>query len=249
MVLRALFCVLWLCCCGAGSAESAESDLTEREFVVKDFRLESGQVWPLARIRYVTTGRRDQRAENVVLVPSWYSCTIEDNLYLVDAEAGIDPAMYLVVFTELFGSGKSSSSSNTAKPCDGPRFPVTTIRDNVRICHQLLFGRLKVRRLCSVVGFSRRAQQAFQWAVCYPDQVESTVPVCVTATTYHHGVVRLESAISCLQADANWNNGDLLGPLEKGAEAWARHWAAWVYSPAWWRKNCSAIMGMPVPRM
>ena len=94
-----------------------------------------------------------------------------------------------------------------------------------------------MRRLRSVVGFSMGAQQAFQWAVSYPDQVESIVPVCGTAKTCHHGVVRLESAISCLQADVNWNNGDLLGPLENGAEARARHWAAWVYSQEWWRKE------------
>lgn len=143
--------------------ESVELDLTECEFVVRYFRLEPGVV-AHGRIRYVTTGTRNQKAETVVLVPSWYTGTIEDNLYLVAAKAGIDPAKYFVVFTELFGSGKSSSPNNTPAPFAGPRFWVTSIRDNFRICHQLLFGKLKVSRLRSSRVSSRpgRSKSSFR---------------------------------------------------------------------------------------
>ncbi len=50
----------------------------------------------------------------------------------------------------------------------GPRFPVTTIRDNVQAVHQLLTQELGIQHLRAVIGFSMGAQQAFQWAVSYP---------------------------------------------------------------------------------
>ena len=88
-------------------------------------------------------------------------------------------------------------------------------------------------------GFSGRFRTLIRWNRSFQSIDRSSlsiVPVCGTAETYHHGVVRRESAISCLQADANWA-AVTCWVHEQDAEAWARHWAAWVYSQEWWRKE------------
>ena len=66
-----------------------------------------------------------------------------------------------LVATELFGNGHSSSPSNTPEPYHGPRFPVTTIRDNVDIVHRLLTDELKITHLRAIIGFSMGASRRF----------------------------------------------------------------------------------------
>ena len=96
---------------------------------------------------------------------------------------------------------------------------------------------LGVQRLRAVIGFSMGAQQAFQWAASHPTEVDSIVALAGTAKTYGHGRVRLESAISALTADPRWKGGDYTEPPLDGIKAWGHHWAAWVYSQEWWRRE------------
>jgi homoserine O-acetyltransferase len=81
------------------------------------------------------------------------------------------------------------------------------------------------------------AQQAFQWAVSHPDFVPAIAAYCGTAKTYPHGFVRLEGAIAALTADAAFNDGHYTSPPKKGLAAWSRHWAGWVWSQEWWRRE------------
>src|SRR3982750_4861810 len=72
----------------------------------------------------------------------------------------LNPENVFIVSTELFGNGRSSSPSNTPEPFHGPRFPVTTIRDNVRAVHQLLVDELGISHLRALIGYSMGAEQA-----------------------------------------------------------------------------------------
>jgi homoserine O-acetyltransferase len=137
----------------------------------------------------------------------------------------------------LFGNGNSSSPSNTPEPYHGPRFPVTTIRDNVEVVHRLLTEELKVTHLRAIIGFSMGAQQAFQWAVSYPNFADRIVATAGTAKTYPHGVVRLEGQIAALTTDAAFQNGDYTAQPTKGLETFAVVWTAWLYSQEWWRRE------------
>src|SRR5260370_16111838 len=111
-------------------------------------------------------------------------------------DKALDTAKLFLVATELFGNGHSSSPSNTPEPYHGPRFPVTTIRDNVEAVHRLLTEELKITHLRAIIGFSMGAQQAFQWGVGYPTFADRIVATSGTAKTYPHGVVRLERPIA-----------------------------------------------------
>ena len=146
------------------------------------------------------------------------------------------PSQFLIT-SELFGNGRSSSPSNTPEPFHGPRFPVTTIRDNVEAVHQLLTRELGVRHLEAVIGFSMGAQQAFQWAVSYPDYMDRIVATSGTAKTYGHGIVRLESEITALTTDEAFQGGDYKQEPVKGIQAFSLVWTAWLFSQEWWREE------------
>ena len=156
--------------------------------------------------------------------------------WLIGPGKALNPNDPFWVCSELFGNGSSSSPSNTPEPFHGPRFPVMTIRDNVEAVHKLT-DELGITHLRAVVGFSMGAQQAFQWAVSYPDFMDRVVATSGTAKTYPHAVVRLEGQIAALTADPSFNNGDYTSPPVKGLEAFGMVWAGWLYSQEWWRRE------------
>jgi len=93
------------------------------EFVIANFRTEGGVVLPLARIVYGTYGHLNADRSNTVLLPSHYMANYHGYEWLIGSEKALDPGKLLLVATELFGSGGSSSPSNTPEPFHGPRFP------------------------------------------------------------------------------------------------------------------------------
>jgi homoserine O-acetyltransferase len=207
------------------------------EFVIANFHTESGVTLPQARVVYGTYGHLNAAKDNVILLPSHYMADCNGYDWLIGADRALDPSKLFLVATELFGNGRSSSPSNTPEPYHGPRFPVTTIRDNVEAAHRLLTEELKVTHLRAIVGFSMGAEQAFQWAVSYPDFADRIVATSGTAKNYPHGVVRLEGQIAALTADAAFQNGDYKTPPTKGLEAFATVWTAWLFSQEWWRRE------------
>jgi len=167
--------------------------LERHEFVIRNFRTESGVVLPEARIVYTTLGKLSAAGDNAILLPSHYMANFNGYNWLIGAsDRALDPSRDFLVLTELFGNGRSSSPSNTPEPFHGPRFPIVTIRDNVEAVHRLLTEELKVNHLRAVIGFSMGAEQAFQWAVSYPAYVDAIVATSGTAKCYGHGYVRLE---------------------------------------------------------
>ena len=224
--------------CALASADAQRVDRAEHhEFVIDDFRTESGAVLPKAKVVYGTYGRLNAARDNVVLLPSHYMATHHGYEWLIGPGRALDTASLYLVATELFGNGHSSSPSNTPAPFHGPRFPVTTIRDNVEAVHQLLTKDLKVTHVRAIIGFSMGAQQAFQWAVSYPDFADRIVATSGTAKTYGHGIVRLEGQIAALTTDPEFNNGEYTVSPKKGMQAYGMVWAGWLYSQEWWRRE------------
>ena len=209
----------------------------QHEFVLKNFHTESGVVLPEARIVYGTYGHLNAAGDNAVLLPSHYMADMHGYGWLIGPGKALDPNKLFLVTSELFGNGRSSSPSNTPEPFHGPRFPVTTIRDNVEAVHQLLTTQLHVEHLQAVIGFSMGAQQAFQWAVSYPAYMDRIVATSGTAKTYGHGVVRLESQIAAIAADDSFKNGDYTSPPVKGLQAFSLVWTAWLFSQEWWHQE------------
>src|SRR6266576_2996949 len=191
------------------------------EFVIANFKTESGVTLPQARVVYGTYGKLNDARDNTVLLPSHYMADFHGYEWLIGADKALDPAKLFLVATELFGNGHSSSPGNTPEPFHGPRFPVTTIRDNVEAVHRLAQRGAEDHLSAGGDRLLDGAQQALQRAVSYPDFADRIVATSGTAKTYPHGIVRLEGQIAALTADAAFQNGNYTAPPTKGLEAFA----------------------------
>jgi homoserine O-acetyltransferase len=246
MFRKRMMCVAFaLGCVGAAMQAQAKVEAKEpvqHEFVIKNFKTESGVVLPEAKIVYGTYGKLDAAGDNAVLLPSHYMAEMHGYEWLIGTGGiekwkALDPTKLFLVTSELFGNGRSSSPSNTPEPFHGPRFPVMTMRDNVNAVHEMLTAQLGVKHVRAVIGFSMGAQQAFQWAVSYPDFMDRIVATSGTAKTYGHGIVRLEGQIAALTADCAFKGGDYTEEPKTGIEAFGIVWTGWLYSQEWWRQE------------
>ena len=211
----------------------------QHEFVIANFKTESGVILPQARVVYRTYGQLNAAKDNAVLLPSHYMADSHGYEWLIGSpdKFCLDPVKLFLVATELFGNGHSSSPSNTPEPYHGPRFPVTTIRDNVEAVHRLLTDELKITHLRAAIGFSMGAEQVFQVAVSYPTFADKIVATAGTAKCYPHGIVRLESEINAITMDPAFKDGEYTTQPVKGVEEFALIWTAWLFGQEWWRQE------------
>ena len=221
---------------GQEHATASGNEAEPHVFTIDRFHFETGAKVPNVKVVYGTYGHLSPSRDNVILLPSHYMADFHGYEGLIGAGRPLDPARYFLVATELFGNGHSSSPSNTPEPFHGPRFPAATIRDNVEAVHSLLTS-LGITHLRAVVGFSMGAEQAFQWAVSYPDFSDRIVATSGTAKCWPHGVVRLEGQIAAIQLDPLFKGGDYTVQPKKGVALFGLVWAGWLFSQEWWRQE------------
>lgn len=207
------------------------------------FALQSGVNLPDARLVYKTYGKLNRAADNVVLLPTFYTGSHMRNEGFFGAGRAIDPARHFIVSINLFGNGLSSSPSNTQAPFNAVNFPAITLFDNVKAQHQLLTEVLGINRVALVAGWSMAGCQAFQWAAQYPEMVDAILPFCASAKTAEHNIVFLSGLKAALQADAEYNDGKYLAPPLKGLKAFGRIYAGWAFSQTFYREQMYKLKG------
>jgi len=206
-------------------------------FVINNFELQCGQVLPEATVVYQTYGELAPKRDNVILYPTSYGAQHPDLEWLIRPDGILDPQRWFIIIPNQFGNGLSSSPSN-CQHCQlresGFWF---THWDNLRAQNQLLQTVFGIEQLAMVYGWSMGAQQAYHWGAIYPDRVKRIVAVCGTARTTEHNQVFLESLRSALTADPCWQGGYFQGTPERGYRAFARIYASWAVSQAFYRQQ------------
>jgi homoserine O-acetyltransferase len=125
-----------------------------------------------------------------------------------------DTGRFFVVSTNLLGgcsgtTGPSSTNPATGRPY-GSDFPVITVADMVR-AERAFLGQLGITRLRAVAGGSLGGMQAFEWAISYPDQVDSIVAIASTHALQPQGVAWNAIARNAIMADPDWQGGHYYG--------------------------------------
>jgi len=125
-----------------------------------------------------------------------------------------DTDEFFVISTNLLGGCKGSTGPSSINPDTnlpyGSDFPVVTVADMVR-CERAFLDELGIERLASVAGGSLGGMQALQWAVTYPDQVDSIVVIASTHALHPQGVAWNAIAREAIMRDPAWQGGDYHG--------------------------------------
>lgn len=174
------------------------------------FKLESGEELPSLEIAYHTYGKLNEKKDNCIWVchaltansdvADWWPHTVEKNGFL-------DPDKYFIVCANIIGSCYGSTGPLTINPSTGKAwyadFPLVTIRDVVN-AHRLLLSHLGIEKIFSVIGASVGGFQAIEWAVGYPQDLNSVVLIATEAKASPWSIAIDETQRMAIFADSSY---------------------------------------------
>jgi homoserine O-acetyltransferase/O-succinyltransferase len=209
-------------------------------FTQKDFPLQCGVVLPEIQLVYQIYG--EWRPKRVILYPTSYGAQHPDVAWLVAPDRILDPSQYTILMVNMLGNGLSTSPSHSPAYGLAEQGCWFTHWDNLRLQAQLL-DHLGVEQLTLVYGWSMGAQQGYHWAACYPERVQRLAALCGTAKTTEHNQIFLQSLRYALTSDPTWNGSRFEGIPERGLRTFARIYASWAASQAYYRERLYLPLG------
>jgi homoserine O-acetyltransferase/O-succinyltransferase len=198
---------------------------------LKDFPLQCGVVLPEIQLVYQTYGDYNADRTNVILYPTSYGAQHPDLTWLIGAERILNPDRYCILMVNMLGNGLSTSTIQNRHD------HWFTHWDNVRLQAHLVGDVLGIEQLALVYGWSMGAQQAYHWAALYPERVARVAALCGTARTTDHNKIFLQSLRCALTSDPTWNGYGFEGVPDRGFQTFARIYASWAASPAFYREG------------
>ncbi|WP_051331207.1 homoserine O-acetyltransferase MetX [Aneurinibacillus terranovensis] len=203
--------------------------------IIGEITLESGYRLKNVEVAYETYGSLNKAKDNAILVchaltgsahavgddetPGWWEGLIGPGRY-------VDTQKYFVISSNVLGgcsgtTGPASINPDTGVPY-GSDFPVVTIRDMVRVQHDLVKS-LGISQLFAVVGGSMGGMQVYEWAVMYPDMVRTIIPIATCARLSAIAIAYNDVGRQAILSDADWLNGHYYpGPGPKNGLSIAR---------------------------
>ncbi|KAK4155426.1 Alpha/Beta hydrolase protein [Chaetomidium leptoderma] len=184
--------------------------------VVPSFTLESGATLSNVPVAYTTRGTLSPNGDNVMVICHALtgSADVADwwGPLLGGPGRAFDTSRFFVVCMNSLGSPYGTASPVTAKDGDaskgryGPEFPLTTIRDDVRL-HKLLLDELGVKQVAAVIGGSLGGMFVLEWAFLGKEYVRCIVPIATSSRHSAWGISWGEAQRQSIYADPKYEDG------------------------------------------
>lgn len=190
-------------------------DLRADDFIIRDFRFNSGDILPELRLHYRTLGEPVRGASGsagkAVLIlhgttgsgAQFLRSSFADELFqrgqLLDAER------HFIILPDGIGHGGSS------KPSDGMRmnFPRYGYLDMIRAQYLLVSEGLGVDRLKLVMGTSMGGMQTWLWGIHYPGFMDYLVPLAsLPAEIAGRNRMIRKMIMDSIRMDPAWQDGN-----------------------------------------
>jgi homoserine O-acetyltransferase/O-succinyltransferase len=176
-------------------------------------RLELGGALRGVRVAYRSWGRLAADGENAVVVCHALTGSADVDRWwpqMFGSGQALDPDRDFIVCSNILGSCYGTTGPTSIDPETGRAylgaFPSYTVRDMVRLQAALMRG-LGVRRIRAVIGGSLGGMQTLEWALMYPELVESIVPIANPARHSAWAIGLSEAQRQAIFADPRWRDG------------------------------------------
>ncbi|WP_215541962.1 homoserine O-acetyltransferase MetX [Amycolatopsis sp. CA-230715] len=187
------------------------------------FAFEAGGVLPGIDIAYETWGTLNSDRSNAVLVehaltgdshaaggvepghpsPGWWDG-------LIGPGKAFDTSEFFVVVPNVLGGCQGTTGPASPDPEGKPwgsRFPVTTVRDQVR-AEAVLADELGIERWAAVAGGSMGGMRALEWGVGLPDRVATLLVLAAPAAASAEQIAWASPQLHAIRGDPGWHGGD-----------------------------------------
>ena len=179
----------------------------------RPFRLGAGELLQPLTLRYALYGRLNRERDNAILVCHALSgsARVGDWWPEMFGLGGIfDTERYCVIGINVIGSCNGSTGPSSCNPRTGKNygkeFPLISVADMVQAQSHLLDA-LGVERLRAVLGGSIGGMQALQWAVDFPERVDTCVAIGA-APLSGMGLALNHLQRQAIRNDPLWREGD-----------------------------------------
>ena len=189
----------------------------EGEFVIRNFRFQSGEALPELKLHYRTLGtlRKDAQGRAVNAVWIGHGTTGAGSQFASRAFAGelflpgqlLDATKYFIVMPDGIGHGASS------KPSDGLRakFPRYGYLDMIDAQYRLLTEHLGVNHLRLAMGTSMGGMHSWIWGQRYPDFMDALMPLAsLPAQISGRNRAWRKVVIDAIRNDPTWQGGNYM---------------------------------------
>ncbi|MDF1610635.1 homoserine O-acetyltransferase MetX [Stygiobacter electus] len=195
-----------------------------QKFLLEDeFIFESGDKLKNITVAYETYGKLNEDGTNAIIVchaltgdahaSSFNNPDGRDGWWdgIIGEDKALDPKKYFIVCSNFLGScyGTSGPASinNSTNQKFNLSFPKVTVRDMVHL-QKYLIDYLGIQKIKTVIGGSLGGMQALEWALLYPELVESIIPIACGAKHSAWAIGLNEIQRKAIMDDPHWNNGN-----------------------------------------
>lgn len=178
-------------------------------------------------VAYKTWGTLNEKADNAMVVchalsgsadvADWWGPLLGDG-------RAFDPSRYFIVCMNALGSPYGTASpvtlNSTTGQMYGPEFPLTTIKDDVRL-QKMVLDRLGVKQIAVVIGGSMGGMMALEYLYFGKEYVKSAVILASCAYHSAWGISWGEAQRQSIYADPKYQDGyyDINDPPSAGLSA------------------------------
>ena len=178
------------------------------EWVARDFRFHTGEVFPELKLHYRTIGA--PTGEPVLILhgtggsgASMLGKDFAEELF--GPGQALDASRYYIILPDSLGTGQSARPSNGLRA----KFPRYNYDDMVHAQYRLVTEGLGVKRLRLVLGNSMGGMQAWIWGVRYPEAMDALVPMaCLPVAMSGRNWIMRRMMTQAIRNDPEWNGGN-----------------------------------------